>query len=257
MLNFFKVEQQGKVGIVTINRPDAGNAFNETLHKQLETIFRELAYDDAIEAIILTGAGKVFSLGGDIKMMEKGNMVRDIPLEEAINIIVNLLRIVKPTIAAINGHAIGLGASIALFCDIVIASEEAKIGDPHVKMGLVAGDGGCVIWPLLIGVNRAKEMLMTGELLSAKRAESIGLINYCVPQRQVMTKALEIAHNLANGPVKAVQWTKMSLNKRLLEQVVSVLPTSTALEWLSMHTEDHREAVNAFLMKRDPKFKGK
>ena len=174
-----------------------------------------------------------------------------------VNLLLNLLRIPKPIVVALNGHAVGLGATLALFCDIVVASDETKIGDPHVKMGLVAGDGGCIIWPLLLGVNKAKELLMTGDLLSGNEAERLGLINHCVPQDQVMSKALEIAHNLANGPAKAIQWTKMSINRRLISHVNMILPTSTGFEYLSMHTKDHLEAASAFIEKREPKFIGK
>lgn len=253
----FRVQKEGQIGIVTIHQPETLNAFGRKLHKQTEEIFNAIAYDDTVNAIVLTGAGKAFSAGGDIKMMKTGELAKLIPPEEPIRLILNLLSIKQPVIAALNGNAIGVGATIALFCDIVVASEEARIGDPHVNVGLVAGDGGCIIWPLLIGMNRAKEMLLTGKLLKAKEAESMGLINYCVPPEQVMPKAIEIANNLASAPAKAIQWTKMSLNKKLIQDVNLILSTSTAFEYLTMHTEDHKEAAAAFLEKRKPKFTGK
>ncbi len=249
-----KVEKDGKVAILTLNKPEEMNVFNIPMHREVEEIFNEVAYDETVNAIVLTGAGRMFTAGGDIKMMQDGEMP---PAEEAIRLIQNLLNINQPIIAALNGHAIGVGATIALFCDIVVASQEAKIGDPHVKVGLVAGDGGCIIWPLLIGMNRAKEMLLTGKLLEAKEVEKMGLVNHCVPSEEVMPKALEIAHGLANGPVKAIQWTKMSLNKRLKEDVNLVLPTSVGFEYLSTTTEDHKEAVEAFIEKRKPRYTGR
>lgn len=253
----FRIETQEKVAIITINRPDSRNAFDAKLHRQTEELFNEIVYEDAVNAFVLTGAGKAFSVGGDIKMMQRGDLAQQIPPEEPIRLVLNLLRINQPVISALNGNAIGIGATLALFCDIVVASEEALIGDPHVSVGLVAGDGGCIIWPLLIGMNRAKEMLLTGKLIKAKEAERIGLINYCLPPENVLPKALEIAHSLANGAAKAIQWTKMAINKKLIEDVNLILPTSTAFEYLSMHTEDHREATKAFLEKRKPRFSGR
>jgi enoyl-CoA hydratase len=253
----FKVAKEGNVAIVTINQPESLNAFSVKLHKQTEEIFHELAYEDDVNAIVLTGAGKAFSAGGNIKGMQKGEFASLNRLEEVIRLVLNLLKIKQPVIAALNGHAIGLGATIALFCDIVVASKQAKIGDPHVNVGLVAGDGGCIIWPLLIGMNRAKEMLLTGKLLKAEEAYAIGLINYCVSPDEVMPKALEIAHSLADGPAKAIQWTKMALNARLVQDVNLILPLSATLENLSKITEDHKEATAAFVEKRKPKFTGK
>jgi enoyl-CoA hydratase/carnithine racemase len=253
----FKVQRDDKVAILTINQPESHNAFGPKLHKQTEEIFLEVAHDDDVQAIVFTAAGKYFSVGGDIKTMQMEGLSNRIPPEEPIRLILNLLRINQPIIAALNGNAIGVAATLALFCDIVVASEKALIGDPHVNVGLVAGDGGCVIWPLLVGINRAKEMLLTGKLINAQEAERIGLINHCVPPESVLPKALEIARSLANGPTKAIQWTKMSLNQRLIEDVNSMLPASTAFEFLSMNMEDHREATRAFIEKRKPRFTGK
>jgi enoyl-CoA hydratase len=179
-----------------------------------------------------------------------------VPLRNAKRLIHNMLEIEQPIIAAVNGDAVGLGATLALFCDVIIASEKARIGDPHVKVGLVAGDGGAVIWPLLCGLARAKEYLMTGDLMSATEAERIGLINHVVPPEDVMPRALELAHRLANGPTRAIRWTKLSCNKRLRDEVNLVLEASLAVETISMFTEDHKEAARAFVEKRAPKFKG-
>ncbi len=248
-----KVEKDGKVAIITLNQPDKLNVFDGPMHHDVESIFNEITFDETVNAIVLTGAGRMFTAGGDIKMMQEGDMP---PVEEGIRLINHLLKVKQPIIAAVNGHAIGVGATVALFCDIVVASEKAKIGDPHVSVGLVAGDGGCIIWPLLIGINRAKEMLLTGKLITAKEAATMGLVNHCVSPEAVMSKALELAHGLADGPAKAIQWTKMSLNKKLIEEVNSVLPTSIGFEYLSAGTKDHKEAVAAFLEKRKPVYTG-
>jgi len=253
-----KVEKEGKVAIFTLNRPEALNAVNAQLHTELEDIFADVARDEEVNAVVLTGAGKAFSAGGDVKGMDvtPTERLRRVPLSYARRLIHNLLDVEQPIIAAVNGHAIGLGATIALFCDTIIASEQAKIGDPHVRVGLVAGDGGAIIWPLLCGLAKAKEYLMTGDVISAAEAERIGLINHVVPQDEVMPKAMELAQRLANGPTKAIRWTKLACNKRLRDEVNLVLEAGLAAETISMFTEDHKEATRAFAEKRTPEFKG-
>ena len=245
----------GKVAIITLNRPDALNAINPQLHTELEDIFSDVARDDDINVVVLTGAGRAFCSGGDVKSMDArqfdDTVKTRMPLRSARRLIHNLIEVEQPIIAAVNGHAVGLGATLALFCDIIIASKDAKFGDPHVRVGLVAGDGGAVIWPLLCGLAKAKEYLMT-----AVEAERIGLINRVVPPDDVTPKAIELAHRLANGPTRAIRWTKLACNKRLHDEVNMVLDASLAVETLSMHTEDHKEATRAFAEKRAPQFKG-
>jgi len=254
---FIKVDKEDKVAVLTINRPESLNAVNRQLHTELEDIFGDVARDDDVNVVVLTGAGKkAFSAGGDVKGMEQREFVPQTTLQNGKRLIHNILEVEQPIIAAVNGHAIGLGATLALFCDVIIASENAKIGDPHVSVGLVAGDGGAVIWPLLCGLAKAKEYLMTGDLMTAAEGERIGLINHVVPQPQVMPKAMELAHRLANGPTLAIRWTKLSCNKRLRDEVNLVLDASLAVETLSMISEDHKEATRAFVEKRTPQYKG-
>src|SRR5207237_7007168 len=138
----------------------------------------------------------------------------------------NMLDVEQPIIGAINGDAVGLGATIALLCDVIVASEKARFADTHVRVGIVAGDGGAVIWPLLIGPARAKEFLMRGNFINGADAMKMGLVNYAVPAEQVMAKAGEIARELADGPTWAIRWTKLSVNKWLKEQVNLVLDAS-------------------------------
>ncbi len=256
---YIKVDKADGILTITLNRPEALNSFGPILHPELEDVLEDVAKDEEAQAVVLTGAGKAFSAGGDIKEMQRRIVDPTAPrvtIQGARRLIYNLLGVPQPIIAAVNGHAVGLGATVALFCDIVIAADTARIGDPHVSVGLVAGDGGAVIWPLLIGINKAKELLMTGELLTATEAERIGLINYVVPADQVMPKALEMAKRLAGGASQAIRWTKLSVNKVLRERVNLVLETSLGVEFLSMTMDDHAEAVNAFVEKRAPKFKG-
>jgi len=255
-----KVEKKNKVAVLTFNRPETLNAFDHTLHWELEDILEDVARDEEVHVIVLTGAGRAFSSGGDIRGMERRLTDPSAPrltIDNARRLIRNILELDKPIIAAVNGDAIGLGATIALFCDIIIAAENARIADPHVRVGLVAGDGGCVIWPFLVGINRAKEYLMTGDLIPAREAERIGLVNRVVSQEELMPTAMALAEKLANGATKAIRWTKLCLNKPLKDAMNEILDTSLSFEWHSMQTEDHREAVRAFLEKRAPQFKGR
>ena len=150
----------------------------------------------------------------------------------------------------------GLGATLALFCDIVIAVETARISDAHIKVGLVTGDGGSVMWPLLVGPQRAKEYLMRGKVLNGKKAEEIGLVNYAFPKEQVLDEAMKIAREIAAQPMWAVRWTKASVNKQLKAQVNLVGELSIAYEAMTMLTHDHKAATTAFANKEKPVFKG-
>jgi enoyl-CoA hydratase len=162
----------------------------------------------------------------------------------------------KPLICRLNGAAAGLGATIALLCDVIIASDKAVIGDPHVKVGLVAGDGGALIWPQLLGYARAKEFLMTGEMLTAERAHAIGLINHVVPQETLDSKVAEIAARILANPKMAVRWTKVSANIPLRALAAQVLDAAMAYELVSNSLDDRREAVSAFVEKRTPNLTG-
>jgi enoyl-CoA hydratase len=207
---------------------------------------------------VLTGAGRAFCAGGDIKGMDSRvrEGVQRIPLRGAKHLIQNMLEVEQPIIGAMNGDAVGLGATLALFCDMIIADERARFGDTHIKVGLVAGDGGAIVWPLLVGVARAKEFLLTGDLITATEAERIGLVNRVVPAGQAYPEGLALAKRLAAGPTRAIRWTKLVLNKRLKDEVNLVLDASLAVETLSMATDDHREAARAFVEKRPPRFTG-
>jgi len=254
------VEKKDQLAILTLNRPEVRNAFNGDLAREMDEAFEAVAQDEEVNAIVLTGAGTVFSSGGDITAMGAGStrpITAPLSLPMARRHIDTVLSVEQPIIAALNGDAIGMGATVALFCDIVLASEKTRIGDPHVRMGLVAGDGAAAIWPLLVGLSKAKEMLLTGNLISAQEAERLGLVNRVLPQQEVMPAAMELARRLAQGPTKAIRWTKLCLNKRLREEINLILDASLALEGLSAATEDHREAVRAFLEKRAPQFKGR
>ncbi|MBI4285143.1 MAG: enoyl-CoA hydratase/isomerase family protein [Chloroflexi bacterium] len=255
------VEKKDKIATVTMNHPDTLNAITFEMHREITRIFEELAWDDDVWAVIFTGAGKAFCVGGDIQWFKRrledpGNNPLP-PIEEPINIIRNIVELPRPVIAAVNGPAVGLGASLALSCDIIIASEKARISDPHVRVGISAGDGGCVMWPLLMGMAKAKEYLFTGDPISAVDAAKMGMINKAVPPEQVMPEARAFATRLVSEvPPLAIKYTKMAINKIVLERLNLVLPTSFALQMTTFNTNDHVEAVNAFLEKRTPNYTG-
>ncbi|MDP2951907.1 MAG: enoyl-CoA hydratase-related protein [Chloroflexota bacterium] len=258
-----EVEEKDKIATITLNRPDKLNAMHGPMLDEMGEVFAKVGHDlvDTVNAVILTGAGRGFSAGGDVKMFDDRASGRDttrtVPLRTGWAHFVNLLGMEQPVVTAVNGDAIGLGATIALLGDVVIASDRARFADMHVRAGLVAGDGGAVLWPLLMGINRAKEYLMTGDLITAPEAKEMGLVNKVVPHDQLMPTARAMALRLANGPKWAIRWTKWSVNKILRERVNLILDTSLALEHMSFHTEDHNEAARAFVEKRAPRYTGK
>lgn len=251
--------RSGKILTVTINRPEVMNAIGPDTEPELIRFFDEVAHDNETNVVVITGAGKAFSAGGDINQM-KDMLSKPSAMYPALytakKLVFNILDCPKPVIAKVNGHAIGLGATLALFCDIIVASDKAKIADPHVGVGYVAGDGGAVIWPQLIGYARAKEYLMTGDVITGAEAARIGLINYAVPLEGLDAKVDELAQKLANGAARAISWTKVSVNIGLKQLAHSIMDASIAYETLSNYTADHAEAVNAFLEKRKPSFTG-
>lgn len=189
-------------------------------------------------------------------------MLRDPWQMETVNtegrrLVYSMLECQKPLIAKVRGPAIGLAATLALFSDVIFASDNAIFADPHVLVGLVAADGSAAIWPHLIGHARAKEYLMTGDSLSAIEAERIGLINHCVPDADLDQRVEAFADRLAGGALKAIRWTKKSVNAGLKPLVHGIVELSFAYELVSGRTEDHREAINAFAERRKPSFIGR
>jgi enoyl-CoA hydratase len=252
--------QNGPVLTVTLNRPELRNATNRRMEIELCRVFDAANHDPAVQVLVVTGAGDVFCAGGDFEYIRQ-NIAEPSKAWDAgqrgKQIVFSLLDCIKPVIAKINGHAIGFGATLALFCDITFAAEHAKIGDPHVSIGLVAGDGGAVIWPQLVGYARAKEHLFTGEPLLAPEAARIGLINHAVPKGELDGAVDAYVAKLLSMPPRALQWTKASVNIGLKQLAHSIMDASMAYELLSVTSEDHREAMAALKEKRKPTFTGK
>jgi enoyl-CoA hydratase len=236
----------GSVLIMSFNRPEAMNAVNQTMHTEFSNVFADIAADAFTNAVVFTGEGRAFSAGGDLDMVKNLTEASlDNIMVEARKIILDMLEVPQPIIAAINGPATGLGATLALFCDVIYAADTANIADPHVLIGVTAGDGGAVIWPSLVGVARAKEYLMTGDSLTATEAERIGLINHVVPADQLLAKATALARRLSNGSQIAIRSTKRSVNKALSQTVNLTLELSLALEKECFASPFHKQAVAA------------
>lgn len=255
-----KVEKQDKVMTITFNEPESMNAFSMPMHYSMSRIWEDVQDDPEVNVVVLTGAGRAFSAGGNVIAMQQKidnpALWDATSAPEAKRIIFRMLECDKPIIARVNGHAVGLGATVALMCDIIIAADTAKIGDPHVSAGLVAGDGGALMWPQLIGFARAKEYLFTGDLMSAEEAHRIGLINHVVPADQLDDKVYTLAKRLAAGAMKSIRWTKQVINIPLRQIAHSTMDLSIALETQSNLSKDHQEAVHAFKAKRRPNFTG-
>ncbi len=253
------VENDNGVMTVTLNAPEAMNAFTPGMHKAMSQIWSDIQDDPEVDVVVLTGAGRAFSAGGNVVAMQQkidDPALWDEIVPEAKRIVFRMLECDKPIIARLNGHAVGLGATVALFCDIIIAADKAKIGDPHVNAGLVAGDGGAVIWPQLVGFARAKEYLFTGDLMSAAEAERIGLINHVVSADELDDKVYGLARRLASGASKSIRWTKQVTNIPLRQLAHSMMDLSISVETQSNFSSDHQEAVTAFTNKRKPNFTG-
>ena len=253
------IQKDDRVMTITLNSPENLNAFTPGMHYGLSRIWSDVHDDPEVDVVVLTGAGRAFSAGGNVVAMQQkidDPALFDEIVPEAKRIIFRMLECDKPIIARVNGHAVGLGATVALFCDIIIAAEHAKIGDPHVNAGLVAGDGGAVIWPQLVGFARAKEYLFTGDLMSAAEAERIGLINHVVAADELDDKVYGLARRLAAGASKSVRWTKQVVNIPLRQLAHSMMDLSISVETQSNLSSDHQEAVTAFSNKRKPNFTG-
>ncbi len=254
-----RFERDGRILRVLLASAAPLNGVDHTLHTELATVFDDVQRDPDSDLVVLTGSGRAFSAGGDMawfqSMIDDPRRFRDL-VPDAKRIVRELLDLEKPIICRLNGPAAGLGATLALLCDVIIASEDAKIGDPHVKVGLVAGDGGAVIWPQLIGFARAKELLLTGDMLDAAAAADMGLINYAVPADALDAKVAELAGKILANPRWAVRWTKTAVNIALRDVANKINDAALAYETLSNLTADRQEAVQAFVEKRPPELSG-
>lgn len=242
--------------IVTLNRPEVMNATNARMHWELTQIWDTIAADDETNVVVVTGAGKAFSAGGDLTWIEgvvgKPEGIRRIQ-KEAADIVYNMLALEKPVISAINGAAVGAGLAVALMADISVMSETAKFTDGHVKIGVGAGDHAAIIWPILCGMAKAKYYLLTAEFINGKEADRIGLVSMSVPQDEVLPRAMAIADNLAAGSQTAIRGTKSTLNG-WMQMAAPIFENSLRMEMLCFLSEDAAEGIVAIQEKRPANF---
>jgi enoyl-CoA hydratase len=245
-----QVAAHGSVRVVTLNRPEQLNATNHVLHAGLAALFPQLDADEDARAAVLTGAGRAFSAGGDFTYLDelaRDDQLRNTSLLHARQIVTGMVRCRLPIVAAVNGPAVGLGCSLVALSDVVFMAESAHLADPHVLLGLVAADGGPVVWPLLTSLQLAKEYALTGDRITAQRAAVIGLVNHVCPDGVVLEQAMACAHRLASLPKGAVEDTKRILNMQMERAVLAVLDYALAAEDRSFTTPELRANVDRML----------
>jgi enoyl-CoA hydratase len=244
------IEAVEAVRVITLNRPESLNAVSASLHEALEHVWRHVASDPEARAVVITGAGRAFSAGGDLNQivaLQRDPVTRGVVLDQARRLVSEVMDFRLPVIAAVNGPAVGLGCTVAACTDVVLIADTAFMADPHVSVGLTAGDGGAAVWPLIMGMLRAKEHLLTGDPISAEQAVAYGLANRVVPVGSLMTEAMALAARLAAQPPQAVQSTKRALNMHLKRAISGVLEYALAEENLSFDTPEHRAVVARML----------
>jgi enoyl-CoA hydratase len=249
MTDAVTIQADGAVRILTMNRPDSLNAFDDDLHAGLPAALREVESDRDARVIVLTGAGRAFSAGGnldDFPLLAADLELRRATLRTGRRLFEDLIAVHLPVVAAVNGPAVGLGCTIATACDFVLVSDEAFLADPHVQVALVAGDGGAITWPLRVGLLRAKQYLMTGDRISPEVAVELGLATRVVPADSLMDEALALARKVAALPPQAVQDTKVVLNQHLRMAAVTLLGFGLAAESQSHDTAEYRAVPETF-----------
>lgn len=244
------VTADGAVRTVTINRPQAKNVIDAALHHQLLDVWRDLDRDPQARCVILTGAGEIFSGGGDfafLKAQHQSLDLRHAVSQQAGAILNTMINFRLPVVAAVNGPAVGLGASLALCCDLVLMSERSYLCDPHVSIGLTAGDGGALLWPYMMSMIRAKEYIYTGERIRADEAKGLGLANRVTAPDTLMDEAKALAAKLAAQPARALQTTKRAFSKHLAQAAISIVDYGLAAETVELGADEHIDKVRDFL----------
>lgn len=247
-------EKEENIAILTFNRPDAMNALNNQTRAEFREAIATVAADDQIKVLILTGSGKAFVAGSDIKEFSQTSAYDAHNIQRLGGLVEKLD---KPVIAAVNGFCLGGGNEIAMGCDIIIASEKAKFGQTEVNIGIIPGGGGTQRLPRLIGVCRAKELIFTGDIIGAEEAFRLGLVNRVVPVDQLMPTAKEMAKKIATKSAAALKLAKTAINRGMQTNLESGLNYEYELYSLALTLEDKAEGVKAFLEKRAPQYKGK
>ncbi|HHY90298.1 MAG TPA: short-chain-enoyl-CoA hydratase [Clostridiales bacterium] len=257
MSDFIQVQKEERIAIVKVNRPEALNALNEMVLKQMDAAIDDLEKDDTVDVVIITGEGKAFVAGADIVAMkdlnaEQGRLWGNLGQK----VFRKIETMSKPVIAAVNGFALGGGCELAMACDIRIASEKAKFGQPEVGLGITPGYSGTQRLPRLVGVAKAKELIFTGEMIAADEAERIGLVNKVVKHEDLLAEAKEMAKKILKNAQKAVRYSKMAINRGIETDIDTGIEIEANLFGLCFATKDQKEGMSAFVEKRKPEFKG-
>ena len=242
------VENDGPVRVVTLNDPDALNAFSEQMHESFTELWSHLGKDDDARAVVLTGAGRAFSAGGNYADFERRRVDLDFrrsEMQHARDIVMAMIDCALPVVAAVNGPAVGLGCTVATLCDIVFMADGAFLADPHVSVALVAGDGSAVSWPAHTSLLKAKQYILTGDRIPAEEAVAIGLANFVVPKDELLDAALAFAHRLAAQPPFALRESKRILNEVLRRNAERALQTGLDAEHASHDTPEYQAAAEA------------
>lgn len=252
-------EKQGGVALITMNQPEMMNALQADMARDLLSAVRAAAEDTEIGSIVLTGAGKSFSSGGDIgRLMQGFDLLEGRRwLQEGYGQLTELARVKKPVIAAVNGYAVGAGFSLAMLCDLIYAADTAKFGQAFIKIGAVPDCGSLYFLPRLVGLQKAKELVFTGMNIDAAEAHRIGIVNGLFPAAELLPEVLRMGQQLAEGPAVALAQAKEILNASSNLSLNEVMELEIYAQSLCFQTEDHKEGVFAFLEKRKPEFKGR
>lgn len=249
-MSFVTLEKQGAVGVITMNRPEALNALNEEVLRDLNTVLDQVEADDEILVAVVTGAGRSFVAGADIGQMSTLSAVEGKQFGAFGNsVFLKLENLTKPTIAAVNGFALGGGCELSMACDIRVASEKAKFGQPEVGLGITPGFGGTQRLARIVGMSNAMEMILTARNIDANRAKEIGLVSYVVPAEELMDKALELANAIAKNAQVAVRQSKAAMRRGIQTDVATGIAYETEAFGLCFSTEDQKDAMKAFVNK--------
>ena len=258
------LKKEGHIGTIVLNRPEKRNAISQLMTEELKAALDEVASDDEVRVLLLTGAGPVFCAGVDFGSMgdrekwehgQLGDEMRRI-LRKRQQIVLGLQRLEKPSLAMIDGACVGAGVEMVCACDIRVGSEKARFQVAYTRIGLSPGWGGTWLLPKIVGIGKAAELIFTGNFMEAKEAEKVGLLNKLVPSEDLDEETMTLAHTIANGPPIAIRLSKLQMYKGLEMDLETACEMSAAMEMITSNSADHREGVRAFFEKRAPNYTG-
>ena len=253
-------ERDGGIATITLNRPQALNALDLVMRRELASVLDEVEADEAARVMILTGAGGNFCAGGDVKTMRarRHTAAEGRARVESLNrMVLRLVDFPKPTIAMVDGYAVGAGSNLALCCDLIVASDRARFGELFWKIGLVPDGGGTWLLSRVVGLARAKELIFTADVIDATEASRIGLVNRVVPATELMATTRALAEKIAAGPPAVLKMAKHMVNRAATSDLAAALDLEAFSQGIAISSEDHQEGLAAFFEKRPAKFTGR